>query len=304
MSVVGMTGQGIAGPVGDWPGRHRAGRVGRRRRGWADRGSEVAASYNDWMSTLLRSGPDHAHLPVGLSVEEAVRIAEAVTAAHAESTRTMYDWAWSQWERWCTARGAAALPAEPALVYAYLTERAAAGLSVGSIDLACGAVAYQHRRRGLDDPILTEGVRQVRRGLRRIIGTAPRRRARPLGTGEIRQIVEHIDRSTALGSRDAAPILLGFGSPPSSSATSAQHRHSSTRPAATSGCETDRGVAPAAFGRPRVIASGKGAGCVAGRATWQVPRSEGSRSVLFQASVVSQGHLGGLTPPGRRPPQG
>lgn len=130
------------------------------------------------MSTLLRSGPDH-HLPAGLRVEEAVRIAGAITAAHAESTRTMYDWAWSQWERWCHARGAATLPAEPALVCAYLTERAAAGLSVGSIDLACGAIAYTHRRRGLDDPILTEGVRQVRRGLRRIIGTAPRRQADP-----------------------------------------------------------------------------------------------------------------------------
>ena len=124
----------------------------------------------------------------------------------------MYDWTWSQWERWCHARGATALPAEPALICAYLTERAADGLSVGSIDLACSAIAYQHRRRGLTDPILADGVRQVRRGLRRIIGTAPRRQARPLGTDDIRQIVEHIDRSTLLGVRDAALILVGFAS--------------------------------------------------------------------------------------------
>ena len=107
--------------------------------------------------------PDRPHLPDGLCVEEAVRIAEAITAAHAESTRTMYDWAWSQWERWCHARGAIPLPVEPGLICAYLTERGADGLSVGSIDLACSAIAYQHRRRGLDDPILSEGVRQVRR---------------------------------------------------------------------------------------------------------------------------------------------
>jgi integrase len=56
------------------------------------------------------------------------------------------------------------------------------------------------------------GVRQVRRGLRRIIGTAPRRQARPLGTDDIRQIVEHIDRRSALGARDAALILLGYAS--------------------------------------------------------------------------------------------
>ncbi|MGH3506756.1 MAG: tyrosine-type recombinase/integrase [Nocardioidaceae bacterium] len=65
---------------------------------------------------------------------------------------------------------------------------------------------------GLPNPVLTEGVRQVRRGLRRLIDTAPRRQARPLGTEEIRQIVQHIDRSTALGARDAAIILLGFAS--------------------------------------------------------------------------------------------
>lgn len=179
----------------------------------------MPAPYNLWVTPPLtpatRSADlpaDPGDLPAGLTVEEAIRIADAITAVHAESTRTMYDWAWSQWERWCAARGSVALPAEPALICAYLTERAADGLSVGSIDLTCGAIAFQHRRRGLDDPILTEGVRQVRRGLRRIIGTAPRRQARPLTTDDIRRIVEHIDRTTALGTRDAALILLGFAS--------------------------------------------------------------------------------------------
>ena len=84
-----MTGLGIAGPLGDWPGRHRAGRVGRWRRPRAARGSEVAAPYNAWMNSLLTSASEHPHLSAGLRVEEAVRIAEAITAAHAESTRTM-----------------------------------------------------------------------------------------------------------------------------------------------------------------------------------------------------------------------
>jgi len=153
-----------------------------------------------------------SELPSGPIVDEAFRIAEAVTAAHADSTRSMYAWAWSQWERWCDARGVTAIPAELAMICADLTERAADGISIGTIDLACSAVAYTHRRHGLDDPILTEGVRQVRRGLGRIIGTAPRRQARPLGTAEIRQIVEPIDRATAQGARDAAIVLLGFAS--------------------------------------------------------------------------------------------
>lgn len=193
-----------------WPGE-RPGRWRRRRSEPGDEGA-VLAPYNLWVNPALTSAARPPDLPAGLTVEEAVRISEAITAAHAESTRTVYDFAWSQWERWCSARGATPLPAEPALICAYLTERAADGLSVGTIDLACGAIAYRHRMHGLRDPVLTEGVRQVRRGLRRIIGTAPRRQARPLGTDDIRQIVGNIDRSTALGVRDAALILLGFAS--------------------------------------------------------------------------------------------
>jgi integrase len=45
-----------------------------------------------------------------------------------------------------------------------------------------------------------------------MIGAAPRRQARPLTTDDIRQIVEHIDRTTPLGVRDAAMIRLGFAS--------------------------------------------------------------------------------------------
>jgi integrase len=55
-------------------------------------------------------------------------------------------------------------------------------------------------------------VRQVRRGLRRALGSAPRRQARPLGPAEIRQILAGIDRGTAKGARDAALILIGFAS--------------------------------------------------------------------------------------------
>lgn len=192
----------------EWPGRWRL----RHRRGEPGDDGAVLAPDKFWVNPALTSATRPPDLPAGLTVEEAVRISDAITAAHAESTRTVYDFAWSQWERWCSTRGATPLPAEPALICAYLTERAADGLSVGTIDLACGAISYRHRMHGLRDPVLTEGVRQVRRGLRRIIGPAPRRQARPLATTEIRQIVQHIDRSTALGARDAAIILLGFAS--------------------------------------------------------------------------------------------
>jgi hypothetical protein len=37
------------------------------------------------------------------------------------------------------------MPAAPAAICAYLTERAATGLSIGALDTDCSAIAYTHR---------------------------------------------------------------------------------------------------------------------------------------------------------------
>jgi integrase len=65
---------------------------------------------------------------------------------------------------------------------------------------------------GADDPVVSEAVRQVRRGLRRTYGAAPRRLARPLSVDDIRHILASIDRTTPIGIRDAGIILLGYAS--------------------------------------------------------------------------------------------
>jgi integrase len=160
---------------------------------------------------LPSSRPSH-DLPVGLTVDDAVRIAAALDAAHAESTRKLYAHTWRVWERWCTARGVPALPAEPTALAAYLVERAATGTAVASLNMACTAIRHMHRQHGLANPAEDELVRQVRLGLRRTYGTAPRRLARPLTVPEIYQIIDAIDRSTPIGARDAAIILLGYAS--------------------------------------------------------------------------------------------
>ena len=156
--------------------------------------------------------PDLPELPEGLTVQDALRIAEAVNSTLADSTRRVYDLGWNRWERWCASREVAPIPASTALICAYLTDRASNGASVPTLDLAIGAVSYRHRVRGFEDPTACEAVRQVRRGLRRIVGTAPRRQARPLDVADLRQILAAIDRSTAKGARDAAILLLGFAS--------------------------------------------------------------------------------------------
>lgn len=192
------------------PGRHR---------GPATEPVRGEDTYNLWViTTTAEALTDTANtaqpieLPDGLTVQDTLRIAEAVNSTLAASTRRVYSLGWSRWERWCAARDAQPLPASAALVCAYLTERASNGASVPTLDLAVGAISYRHRVRGFDDPTAGEAVRQVRRGLRRIVGTAPRRQARPLDVADLRQILARVDRASAKGARDAAILLLGFAS--------------------------------------------------------------------------------------------
>ncbi len=94
---------------------------------------------------------------------------------------------------------------------AYLAERAEEGLTYSSIDVACYAVSYRHRQHGLLDPTTDPTLRRVRRGLRRIIGVAPRRQAHPLDVTELTQIVTNIPADPH-GLRDRAILLLGYAS--------------------------------------------------------------------------------------------
>ncbi len=58
----------------------------------------------------------------------------------------------------------------------------------------------------------TSSYERVRRGLRRIMGVAPRRQAHPPTLAEVARIVSAIGTSTAIGVRDRAVILLGYAS--------------------------------------------------------------------------------------------
>ena len=105
--------------------------------------------------------------PGGLTDADHARIAAAHDAARTASTRTVYRYAWRQWQRWCADRGLPALPGDPAAVCAYLAERAAHGITMATLDVACSAIGHTHRSHGLANPATHESVRQVRAGLRR-----------------------------------------------------------------------------------------------------------------------------------------
>jgi site-specific recombinase XerD len=156
--------------------------------------------------------PEPSALPAGLTELDAARIVRAIAAAKSETTRGIYAQVWGHWERWCARRGTTALAADPLALSAYLTERAEAGKAISTLDMSCTVIRHVHRMTGTEDPVASEAVRQVRRGLVRTYGAAPRRLARPLTVEELRQIVAGIDRTTPIGARDAAIILLGYAS--------------------------------------------------------------------------------------------
>jgi integrase len=147
-----------------------------------------------------------------LTAGDAERIATAIEAELAASTRETYECAWRQWARWCHGRGISPLPAPPEALAAFLAERAEAGLHFSTLDCYCSGIAHRHHQEGLADPTADVLVRRVRRGLRRILGVAPSRRAHPLTVAELGQIVTPIDTDSAKDIRDRAILLLGYAS--------------------------------------------------------------------------------------------
>jgi hypothetical protein len=73
-------------------------------------------------------------MDVPLTASDAERIATAIEAELAPSTRRTYAVAWRVWERWCRGRGINPLPAPPEALAAFLAERAEAGLTFGTLD--------------------------------------------------------------------------------------------------------------------------------------------------------------------------
>jgi integrase len=146
----------------------------------------------------------------GLTDQDLERITRATEAARSPGTHKIYQYAWEQWATWCAERGFEPLPADPAAMCAFMTQRVADGLAVISLSPFISVINYVHSAHGLPNPNENRAVRQVRDGLRRTYGVAPVRQAHPLSVAEIRTLVTSIDRATLAGARDTAFILIGY----------------------------------------------------------------------------------------------
>jgi len=138
------------------------------------------------------------------------RIATAAKASRSVPTRRAYGAALRKWVAWCAGRGVEPDAAGPEHIAAWVAELAAAGRSASTIQVAPAALAADARDAGHDDPTAHPGVKRVVAGLRRQIGTVPRRQSHPISTEEVRRIVTAIDGDGLRARRDRALILLGY----------------------------------------------------------------------------------------------
>ncbi|TFD26633.1 site-specific integrase [Cryobacterium lyxosi] len=136
----------------------------------------------------------------------------ALLDSKAANTRATYASAMRTFSAWGLANGQPVLPSNPATVAAFLTELADQGRAMSTITVACSSIRDSHVNGNFRDPTGERGVVVVMAGLRRRLGTAPRRQARAFDVAELKRILGSIDRNSTAGKRDAALILLAYGS--------------------------------------------------------------------------------------------
>ena len=134
----------------------------------------------------LVPAPSEPPQPFNPTPSDYERIADAIEQSRAESTARVYAVQWRAFAEFCAERRAESLPADPATVAAYLTQRHAAGASYSTIAQACAAIAAAHRESRQPDPTKTEGVRRVRAGLARQKNTP--KQAAPIRAAQLNRI--------------------------------------------------------------------------------------------------------------------
>jgi site-specific recombinase XerD len=146
---------------------------------------------------------------------------EALDAGTADSTRRAYTADWNEFTAWCASNGHNPLPATPEAIVEYVTAlttiprpRTGRPYSPSSIERAVAAVRTAHSAANLPPPS-TKGARIVLRGYRDRLArakdpAAKPRKAQPAVPTALRAMLATLDRTTLIGKRDAAMLLLGY----------------------------------------------------------------------------------------------
>jgi integrase len=155
--------------------------------------------------------PQPAATAVATALQHAAgRAADYARAAHAANTRRAYAADWRDFSRWCDTTGLTPMPAEPATVGSYLADRAATH-ATATLARRLAAISTAHRLAGHHLDTRHPAIRTVMQGIRRTHGTAPRK-ASPLGTRALRDLLDTCGTTSLIDRRDRALLLLGLAS--------------------------------------------------------------------------------------------
>jgi site-specific recombinase XerD len=128
-------------------------------------------------------------------------------AGQASATRRAYRSDFAVFAAWCARHGAAALPALPEIVAAFLNE-AGRGIKASTIGRRAAAICHAHRMAGHAPPTADERVKATMAGIRRTIGTAQVKKAAATADKLLAMTAQPGPTLAAL--RDRALLLLGF----------------------------------------------------------------------------------------------
>jgi site-specific recombinase XerD len=149
-----------------------------------------------------------AALPAGLLAIDIERAADLASQEKAPATRRAYGSDFQIFRAWCNGRGVNALPAAPESVAGFLAAEAQRGVRPSTVGRRVAAIRYAHKLAGHAVPTDDERVKATVRGIRRVFGTAPRKKMP--ATAE-RLIGMALGTGNGLkGTRDRALLLLGF----------------------------------------------------------------------------------------------
>ncbi len=155
--------------------------------------------------------------PAPLASEDALAPATARAAAYAahargEGTLRAYRSAWRAFSTWCAAEGHTPLPATPALLAAYAAALADQGRALATLRVHLAAIQAAHTLAGRPLDLRAPRLRLTLDGIARSLGARPRRQAAAATPDLLRRMLAtRPPPETALGARDRALLLLGFG---------------------------------------------------------------------------------------------
>ncbi len=142
----------------------------------------------------------------------AARAAQYASRARGDGTRRVYRSAWRGYAAWCLSLGREPLAGDPELLAMYATRRADHGVAVSTLRVDLAAIRTAHLLAGVPLDLRDPGLTMVVEGITRGRGARPARQAAPAVPDVLRLLLAAcLPADTALGARDRATLLLGFG---------------------------------------------------------------------------------------------